>query len=163
LASQALQIAQLVSSFAAACGLFLTGWQLIRTRRVADLQALQKFFESANAQEAALANETDQRKKVHAFYEFLNFLEVYAAAHNKRLFARGSEEMVRHKLEDSCIELEQSPSWHQEIEKASDRATTFAELRKFIGKHPKEINDRRAQRALFMQQQAASAPAPTAQ
>jgi hypothetical protein len=85
-----------VSSAVAACGLVLTAWQMVRTRRVADLQALQKFFESANQHEAALARSGDDAQmQTHVFNEFLNFLEVYASAHNKKLFGKGGEAMVR--------------------------------------------------------------------
>jgi hypothetical protein len=147
-------MAQLVSSIAATCGLFFTAWQFVRTRRAADLQALQKFFESANGHEAALANAAGHESQIHAFNEFLNFLEVYAGAHNSRLFGRGSEKMVRHKLEDCYIELDQSPDWHAEIAKASDRATTFEELTEFVSRHRREIDDRKAQRARFVRESA---------
>jgi hypothetical protein len=149
-----LQVAQLVSSIAATFGLFLTAWQFVRTRRTADLQALQKFFETASAQEAALARATDHATQTHAFHEFLNFLEVYANAHNNGLFGAGSERMVRHKLEDSIIELLQSPGWHPVIQQALDRETTFEEIRKFRKKHEKEITartDQREQRLASMQ------------
>jgi hypothetical protein len=125
----------------------LTSWQMLRTRRVADLQTLQKFFEVANAQEAALAHESDDAKRLHAFNEFLNFLEVYASAHNKKLFGAGSEEMVRHKLEDSYIELDAAREWHPLVVAASDRHTTFRELLKFITRHGKEIAERKAARS----------------
>jgi hypothetical protein len=143
-----LEGAQLVSSAAAAVGLLLTSWQMVRTRRVADLQALQKFFESADARETALANaENDARTQAHSFNEFLNFLEVYASAHNMGLFGAGSEEMVRHKLEDCYIELDAATEWHPQIAAALDRSTTFAELIKFIRYHGREIDARKAERA----------------
>jgi hypothetical protein len=120
---------------------------MLRTRRVADLQTIQKFFEIADAKEAALAHESDDAKKLHAFNEFLNFLEVYASAHNKKLFGTGSEEMVRHKLEDSYIELDAATDWHPLIVAALDRHTTFHELLKFITRHRKEIAERKAARS----------------
>jgi hypothetical protein len=126
-------------------------WQIGRTRRVADLQALQKFFETANAHEAALAKATDCANRMHAFYEFLNFLEVYASAHNNGLFGPGSEKMVRHKLEDGIIELLQSPSWHPIIQQALDRKTTFDEIRKFRKKYQKEITGRTKERSELIQ------------
>jgi hypothetical protein len=108
-----LGIAQFVSSAVAACGLVLTGWRMRRTRRVADLQALQIFFESANEHEMALARSGDDAQmQTHAFNEFLNFLEVYASAHNRKLFGKGGKAMVRHKLEDCYIELNAAAEWH---------------------------------------------------
>ena len=55
--------------------------------------------------------------------------------------------MVRHKLEDSVIELEAAVAWHPLIEMALDRSTTLGELRKFIERHKPEINERKAERA----------------
>jgi hypothetical protein len=147
-----LGVAQLVSSAVAACGLVLTAWQMRRTRRVADLQALQKFFETANEHEAALAsNSDDPEKQKHVFNEFLNFLEVYASAHNNRLFGKGGEAMVRHKLEDSYIELDAAAGWHPLIAAALDRSTTFDELRTFVRRHRREIEARKAERSTLRQ------------
>jgi hypothetical protein len=143
-----MDIAQLVSSTAAACGLFLTFWQIRRTGGIADLQALQKFFDTVNEREAALARAgNDGATQRHAFTELLNVLEVYASAHNKNLFGRGSEEMVRHKLEDAYIELEAAEPWHHLIVEAVDRSLTFAEFLKFIRRHKKEIDARRLEQA----------------
>ena len=143
-----LGVAQVVSSTAAACGLILTAWQMLRTRRVADLQALQKFFESANQHEAALARGGDDgQMQTHVFNEFLNFLEVYASAHNKKLFGKGGEAMVRHKLEDCYIELDAAAEWHPLVAAALDRSTTFDEFRTFVRRHRKEIEARKFERS----------------
>jgi hypothetical protein len=146
-------IAQIASSAAAGVGLLLTGWQILRARRIADLQALQKFFESAAAQEAALAAASGNlERQTHAFNEFLNFLEVYASAHNKKLFGTGGEKMVRHKLEDSYIELDAAKEWHPLIAAALDRSTTFKELSSFVKRHRNEIDLRKAERSALKQQ-----------
>ena len=156
-----LGVAQVVSSTAAACGLILTAWQMLRTRRVADLQALQKFFESANEHEAALGHSGDDAQtQTHAFNEFLNFLEVYASAHNNKLFGKGSEAMVRHKLEDCYIELDAAPAWHPLIAAALDRSTTFGELGTFIGRHRKEIEARKLERSALAKNRAAGTGPP---
>jgi hypothetical protein len=108
---------------------------------------LQKFFEGVFEREAALtsrAGDADQQR--HAFNVLLDFLEVHASAHNKKLFGRGSEEMVRHKLEDSIIELEAATDWHPAIEAALDRSTTFIQLRNFMHKHRREMIVRRRER-----------------
>jgi hypothetical protein len=130
----------------AACGLGITAWQMRRTRRTADLQALQKFSEDANKREGALADAADDRR-LHAFHEFMNFLELYACAYNNGLvIGRGSRDIIRHKLEDSYIELEAAKEWHPYVAGALDRSTTFAELAKFIQRHRKEVDQRRAER-----------------
>lgn len=138
-----LELAQIASSVVAACGLCATAWQMHRTRRASDLQALQKFFDDANEREAALAEAQTDAARGHAFIEFMNFLEMYACAYNKRLIiGRGVREMVRHKIQDSCIELQKSPGWHPEIERANDRSTTFIELRSFVRRYKAEISRR---------------------
>ena len=143
-----LEVAQLVSSAAAACGLFVAAFQLRRARMIADLQSLQKFFEGVFQREAdfAMAGDDAARQR-HAFNVLLDFLEVHASAHNRKLFGRGSEEMVRHKLEDSVLELEAAEDWHPVIEAALDRSTTFIELRKFMQKYRAEIALRRSERS----------------
>lgn len=149
------EVAQIASSVFAGCGLFVAAYQAYRARlgaqqaqRTADLQALQKFFESVIEREGTLSNASeDARTQKRAFNELLTFLEVHACAHNKNLFSDGSEEMVRHKLEDSVIELEAAEPWHPLIEEALDRSTTLGELRKFIGLHKAEITERKAERA----------------
>jgi hypothetical protein len=143
-----LEIAQLVSSTAAAAGLFLTFWQMLRARRVADLQALQRFFDSANEREAALATASDATAQTYAFNELLSFVEVYASAHNRKLFGSGSEEIVRHKLEDCIIELEAAQEWRALIDAATDRTRTFVETRKFMRRYRHELDLSRAERAL---------------
>jgi hypothetical protein len=149
------EVAQIASTVFAGIGLFFTGYQSYRARavaiqsqRTADLQALQKFFESVIEREGTLHDASeDARTQRRAFQELLTFLEVHACAHNKNLFGSGSEEMVRHKLEDSVIELEAAEAWHSLIEEALDRSTTLIELRKFIGLHKAEITERKAERA----------------
>jgi hypothetical protein len=151
------EVAQVTSGIVAACGLMLTAcglgvtaWQMRRTRLVADLQALQKFSESANNQETALADarKKDDTARSHAFNELLNFLELYACAYNHGLIiGPGSKKIIRHKLEDSYIELDHAKEWHPQIAKALDRSTTFAELSEFIRRHRKEIDQRIAERS----------------
>jgi hypothetical protein len=139
---------QVATTVIAATGLFLTAWQMGRTRRTSDLQALQKFSEEANAREAALAAATTDESRLHAFNEFLNFLELYACAYNNRLvIGRGGKDIIRHKLEDSYIELDATKQGHPHIANAFDRATTFVELTKLIRRHHKEVERRKAQRA----------------
>jgi hypothetical protein len=139
--------AQIASSVFAGCGLFVTAYQASRGRAVADLQALQKFFDGVQEREGELHDAGDDpRQQRRAFNELLAFLEVHASAHNKHLFGAGSEEMVRHKLEDSVIELEAAKDWHSLIEDAQDRCTTFAELLRFIAHHKPEIERRKAER-----------------
>jgi hypothetical protein len=152
-----LEIAQLVSSIAAACGLALTAcglgltaWQMHRNRQTADLQVQQKFFEIADKHEYDLAHSKDEAWKF-AFNEFLNFLEVHCNAYNRAQFGSGCRDMVRHKLEDCYIELDKSPQCHPLIAKALDRSTTLIEFRKFVKSNKREIERRAAERASFVE------------
>ena len=158
------QTAQLASTIIAAIGLLLTAGGLIftacqmrRTRRTSDLQALQKFYEDANKREAELADAKTDDARIHAFNEFMNFLELYASAYNNGLVVgRGSRDIIRHKLEDSFIELDAAKQWHPHIEKALDRSTTFIELRRLIERHRAEVDRRRAEKASLLVQGASS-------
>lgn len=109
---------------------------------------LQKFSEDANKREAALAEARTDDARAHAFNEFMNFLELYACAYNNGLvIGRGSKDIIRHKLEDSYIELDAAREWHPHIVKVLDRSTTFVELTKFIHRHAKEVEGRKAERS----------------
>lgn len=98
-----------------------------------------------NERESALAmNKDDAAKQLHALIEFLNFLEIYSAAINSRLFVGVAREIVQEKILDSIIELENLPHWHEEIEKSITSATTYKHLRLFIGTHRRTIGTRRS-------------------
>jgi hypothetical protein len=140
-------VAQFVAAACAVGGLLFTAFTIGRSRRTADLQALQKFSDDTNAREAALAEAQTDSARLHAFNEFLNFLELYACAYNHRLIiGGGSKKIVRHKLIDSFIELDAAKQWHPHVGKAIDRYSTFIELRKFINSHRMEVEQRKAER-----------------
>ncbi len=140
--------AQIISSGGAAIGLWLAAWQFSRSRKTTTLQHLQDFLKSTNEREAALADATDEQKKRHAFVEYLNFLEVYAAAVIGGLFIGVAEELVRDKLMDSIITLERAPAWHDIIVKSVTSDITYKYLRRFAEKHRKLIELRRSSFAI---------------
>lgn len=140
-------LAQFIAAACAVGGLLFTAFTIGRSRRTADLQALQKFSDDTNAREAALAEAQSDGARLHAFNEFLNFLELYACAYNHRLIiGRGGKKIVRHKVIDSFIELDAAKQWHPHVGKAIDRYSTLIELRKFIKSHRKEVEQRKAER-----------------
>ena len=97
-----------------------------------------------NERETALAeNKDDAPKQLHAFIEFLNFLEIYSAAINARLFVGVAREIVGDKIIDSIVVLNRSPHWHDEIEKSITSATTYKHIRLFIKKHRSTIDARK--------------------
>jgi hypothetical protein len=136
--------AQIVSSSAAAIGLFFTAWQFWRSRKTTTLQNLQEFFKSVIEREAALAHAPTDEKKRHAFVEYLDFLEVYSAAVVGGLFIGVAKELVRDKLMDSIITLERAPDWHDIIVKSVTSEITYKYLRRFVEKHRKILRSRRS-------------------
>jgi hypothetical protein len=138
------EIAQIGSSLAATVGLFFTAWQFRRSRKAATLQHLQEFLKSTFEREAALANAEDAEKKRHAFVEYLDFLEVYAAAVNEGLFVGVARELVRDKITDSIVALEHAPEWHAVIENSVTSVITYKYLVRFMVKHRSLLDARRA-------------------
>jgi hypothetical protein len=141
--AQYVPYAQIVSSGGAAVGLFLTAWQIWRSRKTTTIQHLQEFFKSTIEREAALAHATDDEKRRHAFVEFLDFLEVYSAAVIGGLFIGVAKELVRDKLIDSIVTLERAPQWHDEIQKSVTSVVTYKYLIEFTAKHRKVLDFRR--------------------
>jgi hypothetical protein len=138
------QIAQVVGAVAAASAAIFAGRQMMQARRTAALQSLQEFLKVATERERALLTAAGADAQEHAFVELLNFLEVYAAAHNSSLFGGVSKELVGDKLLDAIILLEQSQQWHPQIEAAITSETTFKYLRKFIASNRTLIQTKRA-------------------
>jgi hypothetical protein len=113
-------------TIAAAIGLFINAYQVWRNRKAATLQHLLDFLKAMNEREAAIAaNKLDGPKQLHAFIEFLNFLEIYSAAINARLLVGVAREIVQDKLLDCAVILENSPYWQDEIEKSKTSETTY--------------------------------------
>lgn len=84
-----------------------------------------------NEREAALAaTKDDPVKQRHAFVEFMNFLEIYAAAINTRLLVGVAREIVEDKIVDSLVELTNAPQWHDDIEQSMRSSATYTHLRK---------------------------------
>jgi hypothetical protein len=138
------QIAQVVGAVAAASAAIFAGRQMMQARRTAVLQSLQEFFKVASERERALLTAGNSDEQEQAFVELLNFLEVYAAAHNSRLLGGVSKELVSDKLIDAVVMLEQLPHWHPRIEAAITSDTTFKFLSKFVASNRRTIQSRRA-------------------
>jgi hypothetical protein len=139
-----LPFAQVGGTFAAAIGLFINAWQFWRNRKTTTLQHLQDFLEAMNEREAALAEaKGDEAKQLHAFVEFLNFLEIYSAALNTRLFVGAAREIVQDKVLDSVVTLESMPRWHSEIEKSVTSAVTYKHIRLFMRRRRRTLESRR--------------------
>jgi hypothetical protein len=130
-----------------------------RTRLANDLQALQRFFEEFNKREDAA---TEARLKgadewEHAVTDLANFMEIYACAYNNGLVVgRGARDLVRNALIDAYNVLRDGEESHtyladlvQKIrgDRKDDRNTVYAELRKLIRGHAKEVEQRRANMA----------------
>jgi deoxyhypusine synthase len=135
--------AQIVSSSAAAIGLFVTAWQFWRSRKTTTLQNLQDFFKSVIEREAALAQATDDPRRRHAFNEYIDFLEVYSAAVMGGLFTGIAKELVCDKLIDSIVTLERAPQWHDVIDTSVTSVITYKYIVAFMAKHRKVLAARR--------------------
>jgi hypothetical protein len=123
-------IAQVVATIISGCGLFFVGYQIRLAKRGADLQAMQEFLKSATEREERLCEAETDEKKRHAFNEFMNFLEIYAAAANKNLLPNTARNIVVDKLCTSIAVLHGEPAWLDQIGAAIKNSTTFIEVRK---------------------------------
>ncbi len=138
-------IGQVIAAGAATLGLFFVGCQIRDARKTADLHALQEFLRGITEREDRVLNADSNETKRQAFNEFLNFLEVNAAADNKHLFPKTTRSIVVDKLCTSIAEIQEAPAWHDQICEAVRSSTTFVELGKFMNRNRKAINDRVAE------------------
>jgi ATP-dependent DNA ligase len=118
-------------------------YQVWLGRRTAVLQALQEFFKTISERERAFASASSEQRE-NAFVDFLNALELYAAAYIKRLVTGVSRELVKDKLIDSLVLIEGAPHWHEKIEDAVTSQPTFKYLKRFVTKHRAIVNARSA-------------------
>jgi hypothetical protein len=123
---------QVVAAVAAVAALIFVGVQIRVARQTADLHALQEFMKSATEREASVRDADNDQKKQQAFWEFLNFLEVNAAAFNGGLFHGKSRSIVVDKLCSSIAVIQENTAWHPLFRDAVTTTTTFAELADFM-------------------------------
>lgn len=132
-------IGQVAATIISGCGLFFIGYQIRLATRGADLQTLQEFLKSATEREARLCEAETDEKKRHAFNEFMNFLEIYAAATNGKLLPNTARNIVVDKLCTSIAVLQGEPAWLDQIGATINNSTTFSELSEFYSQHQTEI------------------------
>lgn len=132
-----------VSAAVAFVGLPFIGWQLMVARKTADLQSLQTFAKEVREHEENLITAPDAETKKKAFNEFLNLLELNAAALNGKLYPGTTKKIVREKMRDSILVIENSPDWHDEFTEAVTTDTTFSELQKFMKRERRYIRSTR--------------------
>ncbi|MFZ3325940.1 MAG: hypothetical protein WA231_08645 [Methylocella sp.] len=138
-------IGQVIAAGAAAFGLIFVGCQIRDARKTADLNALREFLRGVTEREDPLLNADSNEKKRQTFNEFLNFLEINAAADNRGLFPKTTRFIVVEKLCTSIAVIQEAPNWHGPFCEAVTSSTTFVELGKFMKRNRKEINDRVAE------------------
>jgi|GEM_PF-4265352 len=138
-------IGQVIAAGAAAFGLIFVGRQIRDARKTADLHALQEFLRGVTEREDRVLTADSNEKKRQAFNEFLNFLEVNAAADNKDLYPKTTSSIVVDKLCTSIAEIQEAPAWHDQICEAVRSSTTFVELGKFMKRNRTAINVRVAE------------------
>jgi hypothetical protein len=135
-------IAGIAAAIAAASAAF-AGVQLWLARRTAVLQVLQQFDKTANDRESSLGSADTNRAQQHALHELLNFLELYAGICNRKLVTGLARELVRDRLIDSVVVIERAEAWHEAIDRAVFHETTFSELRTFLERNRRRLNERR--------------------
>lgn len=131
-----------MAASASIAALFFVGVQIRIARRTADLQALQEFVKSAAEREACLLNADTDAKRQQAFFEFLNFLEMNAAAVNGALFHEMIRTIAIDKLCTSIAVIQVNSAWHDKLNDAITASTTFEELTKFMRRERKTIECR---------------------
>lgn len=97
-----------------------------------------------NEREAALAAAEDEPARLHAFVEYLNFLEVYSAAANDGLFIGVARELVCDKIIDALVILDAAPEWHQQIENSISSGVTYSQMRTFLRRSQRTFEARKA-------------------
>jgi len=122
-----------------AIGLFLVWSQLKVAKKTADLHALQEFLEAASEQEKRLLSAETEEEKRHNFNEFMNFLEINAAAVNDNLYPKTAYKLVVDKLCSSIAVIEAEPWCCDQIKTSITHSSVFLELRKFYGRNRNTI------------------------
>ena len=125
-------IGQCLSALAAVCALVFVGFQIKAAQKTADLQSLQTFYQEVVKREQQLSNAQNDKEKDQAFVEFLNFMELHAAALNGNLFENVGKRIVVEKLRDCVVILQENDAWHANISGSMTSETTFNSLLEFI-------------------------------
>jgi hypothetical protein len=140
-------IGQLASAVFAFAGLGFIGLQIRAARKNADLQSLVDYVRAVSELERELASATTDDGRLRAFFELANFLEIQAAALNGGLYPAVTRGIVREKLRDSVVEIEEAQTWHPHLQAAVSTPTTFEHLGRFMRRERNAIDALRRQRA----------------
>lgn len=139
-------VATLVATTLAAVGLLLTARSNIDQARSNDLNSLFYFVKELREAETRLLLAVRSRDVHQAeIVNYLNILEVSAAAVNRKLFGRSTREMAMDRLVNDISILMSNDLTLSEIENAITAETTFQELGKFAGRHREIIKQRTSQ------------------
>lgn len=140
-------VASAISAIAATLGLAFVGIQIRAARGTNDFQALLEFERLIDDREraffGAVRKDPSDGLADEAYHSLLNLLEVYAAAHNRRLIHRTTAEFVKDKLLDSHVLIEEDVYWRDKRAKAKLNTTTFSAWDRFVDLHNAEIARRR--------------------
>jgi hypothetical protein len=132
-----------IAALVAACSATFAGVQMLLARRTSVLQVLQSFDKAVGDREAALGSAKTEETKEHAFHEFMNLLELYAAICNRNLVTGLAYELIRDRLIDSVVVIERAKTWHDIIDQAIFHSGTFEELRLLLETHKSILAARR--------------------
>lgn len=151
-------IGTIAQAATALVGLLFVGTQIRQARKTGDLQSLQEFLRATKAHEHALINSIIDEDREKAFYEFMNFLEIQAAALRGKLFSSVTRKIVREKIRDSVAVIEDIEPWMAKLEAAISSETTFEHLRAFCKRERRHIDRVKRARADVTATSTASPP-----
>lgn len=140
-------LGSVASAAAAALGLCFVGWQIREARKVSDLNSLVEFNRGIELKETALLTTvraaSDESLVDEAYIALLNFLEVYAAAHNRHLLVNASRDFVKDKLLDAAVLIDSDPKCRDKHAAAKLTEATFSEWGRFQERHKSDLLGRR--------------------
>jgi catechol 2,3-dioxygenase-like lactoylglutathione lyase family enzyme len=123
----------------------VTSGQLQHARRTAELAALYEFHNSMRDAERTLSDAANDAERKRALFEFLNLLEINAAAVQRRLFVGASAVMVRDKLLDSLAVMQVTPGIRDDLERAVSTEAALTYLADFMQRNGSALHRRVAQ------------------
>ena len=122
-------LGEVVAGAASVVGLFFVGFQIRQATKSEELTTLVAFYKDVTEIEDRLERSEDKRK---TYFEFLNFLETYAAACNSDLPCGKAKEMIVEKVCTSIAVIQNTPDLHNSFTESITSSSTFTELVKFI-------------------------------
>jgi hypothetical protein len=124
-------VATAIAASIAAVGLFLTWRALVAQRRSTDLGTMLALASLAREAEARVSTAEDLEKRQQELVNYLNFLEVYAAAVNERLLEEVTMNLARDRIVNDLAILSVSADARERVKCSITSSETFSHIQKF--------------------------------